>query len=800
MTRTALLALLSHWRRHPGQSLTLVLGLALATALWSAVQAINAEARASYAAAADTLTGAARASITRADPPLGPADFATLRRAGWPVTPVIEGRLTLGAASLPLTGIDLLSRPAATGARTGDPAPDPAAFLTPPGRLLAAAATAAQLTDRSDLPPVIVSRTVPPGLVLTDIATAARLLNRPDGLDRLDLTGPVPDHAPPLASLLHGAVLATPDAPTDTARLTASFHLNLTAFGLLSFAVGLFVVHGIAGLAFEDRRATFRTLRALGLPLAALTRLVIGELVALALISGLLGLALGYAIAAALLPDVSASLRGLYGADIAGTLRLRPVWVLGGLGMALIGALTAGAQGLLTLRRMPLLASAGRYRWATTARRRARRMALAGIALLLGGGAALIPGGLVAGFAALAGLMLGAALILPALLDSLLTRAAARARGPVAQWVWADMAAQLPGLSLALMALLLALATNIGVGTMVSSFRLTFTGWLDQRLMSEIYVTAPSDAQGAEIAAWLAPRADAVLPIRYADTRIADRPARVYGIADHPTYRDHWPLIAAAPDAWDQIRAGAVLINEQLARSDSLWPGDRVRLGPDWTAPIAGVYSDYGNPAPQAIAALPDLLARYPGIANRRFGIRIAPDRAPALIAALRDRFDLPAEAIADQSTIKAFSLRIFEKTFLVTGALNVLTLGVAAFAILTSLLALWSARLPQLAPAWALGLSRRHLAALEVLRSTGLAALTALLALPVGLALAWVLLAVVNVAAFGWRLPMYLFPGDWLNLFALALLAGAVAALLPARRLMRLPPAHLLKVFADER
>lgn len=217
MTRTALLALLSHWRRHPGQSLTLVLGLALATALWSAVQAINAEARASYAAAADTLTGAARASITRADPPLGPADFATLRRAGWPVTPVIEGRLTLGAASLPLTGIDLLSRPAATGARTGDPAPDPAAFLTPPGRLLAAAATAAQLTDRSDLPTVIVSRTVPPGLVLTDIATAARLLNRPDGLDRLDLTGPVPDHAPPLASLLHGAVLATPDAPTDTA-------------------------------------------------------------------------------------------------------------------------------------------------------------------------------------------------------------------------------------------------------------------------------------------------------------------------------------------------------------------------------------------------------------------------------------------------------------------------------------------------------------------------------------------------------------------------------------------------------
>ena len=43
MTRPLLAALLSHWRRHPLQLLTLTLGLALATALWSGVQAINGE-------------------------------------------------------------------------------------------------------------------------------------------------------------------------------------------------------------------------------------------------------------------------------------------------------------------------------------------------------------------------------------------------------------------------------------------------------------------------------------------------------------------------------------------------------------------------------------------------------------------------------------------------------------------------------------------------------------------------------------------------------------------------------------
>jgi putative ABC transport system permease protein len=73
-------------------------------------------------------------------------------------------------------------------------------------------------------------------------------------------------------------------------------------------------------------------------------------------------------------------------------------------------------------------------------------------------------------------------------------------------------------------------------------------------------------------------------------------------------------------------------------------------------------------------------------------------------------------------------------------------------------------------------------------------------LALPVGLALAWVLLAVVNVAAFGWRLPLQVFPGDWLRLVAAALVAAFIAAAIPALRLMRRQPADLLRVFANER
>ena len=121
------------------------------------------------------------------------------------------------------------------------------------------------------------------------------------------------------------------------ARLTDSFHLNLTAFGFLSFAVGIFIVHGSIGLAFEQRRPVVRTLRALGLPLRSLILLMAGELLGLALIAGIIGVGLGYVIAAALLPDVAGTLSGLYGADVAGALSLRPVWLLSGLAITVGG-------------------------------------------------------------------------------------------------------------------------------------------------------------------------------------------------------------------------------------------------------------------------------------------------------------------------------------------------------------------------------------------------------------------------------------------------------------------------------
>jgi len=351
-----------------------------------------------------------------------------------------------------------------------------------------------------------------------------------------------------------------------------------------------------------------------------------------------------------------------------------------------------------------------------------------------------------------------------------------------------------------LMALLLAMAANVGVSTMVSSFRVTFTDFLDQRLASEVYVRTSDAAQSAALHDYAASRADAILPIQSADTQVAGQPTEVFGARDHATYRDFWVFLQNAEGAWDTTFAGdTVLINEQLSRRAGLVVGDTVTLQ-DSSFAVAGVYGDYGNPIGQVVMSETIFATLYPDISPQNFGVRMPPADVADFVADLEAQTGIPATQTVDQASIKAISLAIFERTFTVTTALNVLTLAVAGFAILMSLLTLASMRVPQLAPAWAMGMTRSQLGRLELLRAVMLALLTALVALPLGLALAWALLAVVNVAAFGWRLPMYLFPADYARLAVFALLAAGLAALWPARRLARTPPADLLKVFSNER
>src|SRR6202011_352574 len=197
-----LAVLLSHWRRHPMQLATLLIGLISATALWSGVQALNAQARESYDRAAAIFGGARTAALVGRNGATFPQKlFVDLRRAGWPVSPVLEGRIQVGGRAFRLLGIEPVTLPAEVGLAPAIGRADLQSFLAPPGQTLVAPEVLADLdlkegasplaSDGTQLPPLHVQPQLVPGVLVVDIGIAQRLLKLPDQVSRL-LIGKAP--------------------------------------------------------------------------------------------------------------------------------------------------------------------------------------------------------------------------------------------------------------------------------------------------------------------------------------------------------------------------------------------------------------------------------------------------------------------------------------------------------------------------------------------------------------------------------------------------------------------------------
>ncbi|ULL06273.1 ABC transporter permease [Pseudomonas putida] len=812
----ALLALLSHWRRHRVQCFSIFTGLWLATALWTGVQALNSQARSDYARASAVLTGPLQAQlIARNGERFDQALYVQLRRQGWAVSPVLEGRLRLPgepARSVRLIGIEPLSLPPASSiAGVQVQAFDLQAFIGTPGQAWVGPDTLRQLntspgqptrdSEGQLLPPMVLQPALAPGVIVVDIGHAQALLNAPGQLSRLllaDTPGPLP------ADIARHLELQPRQDDGGLQRLTDSFHLNLTALGLLAFVVGLFIAHAAIGLALEQRRGLIRNLRACGISLKTLLGALVLELGLFAAVGGLAGVASGYALAAWLLPDVAASLRGLYGAQVAGTLSLPAGWWLLGVLVSVLGALLAGLESVMRAARLPLLALAQPQAWRLAQGPWLQRQALlAGLLLLLALGCGVFGAGLLSAFGMLAGLLLAAALLLPALLDRVLAWLARRCHRPLAQWFVADSRQQLPALSLALVALLLALAASVGVGSMTEGFRKTFVGWLDLRLSADLYVTPRDTAQGLQIVEWLKqqPVASVVLPGWRADMQLQGWPVQVQGIVDHPAYRTRWPLLEQHSRAWQQLASGqGVMLSEQLARRLNLQLGDSLQLPAGTSAmPVVGIYADYGNPKGHVLVNAGWLRAHWPQATLAGLSVDLSAERVPVLKAALQQHFALDDSRVVEQARLKRWSTDVFNRTFAATAALNSLTLGVAGVALFINLLTLGQARLGQLAPLWALGVRRMQLVWLSLGQTLMLSSFTVLLAIPLGLLLAWCLVAVVNVQAFGWRLPLYVFPMQLLQLTVLGMFTSLLACAWPLWQLARRQPRELLRPLADE-
>jgi putative ABC transport system permease protein len=365
-----------------------------------------------------------------------------------------------------------------------------------------------------------------------------------------------------------------------------------------------------------------------------------------------------------------------------------------------------------------------------------------------------------------------------------------------------DIAASLSRTGVAVAALGMALTAMIGVAIMVQSFRESLREWLIQTLRADIYVSAPGEAEGP--GRRLDPQVVRAL-LAAPGVRAHSESRRVVVLSPHGPIDVHAVRLApesyagvrftggSAASAWPEFARGAILISEPLAWRLGLAPRDRLTLttasGPR-AFTVAGVYREYGNERGEVLIALEEYQRLWEDDAISGLGIYLAPGveahaATASLRAAARGRQALFIRSNAD---IRALSMRIFERTFVITRVLYWLAAGVAAVGLVSALLAWELQRSRELAIIRSLGLTPGS-TALLVLAQTAFMGIAALLAaIPAGLLTAVVLTDVINRRAFGWQIDLHLSRAQFLDALWLALCAALAAGAYPAWRSARAP------------
>jgi putative ABC transport system permease protein len=242
---------------------------------------------------------------------------------------------------------------------------------------------------------------------------------------------------------------------------------------------------------------------------------------------------------------------------------------------------------------------------------------------------------------------------------------------------------------------------------------------------------------------------------------------------------------------WNAYDRGSLLLSDSLAWRLNLRPGGRLSLitasGPR-EFPIAGIYHEYGSGLGSAMMSLEVYRRLWRDDAITAVGLYLrrgvdAAAEMPILAAATSGRQALLIRSNAD---IRAMSLDIFDRTFIITRVLYWLAAAIAAIGLVSALLAWELDRTRELSVLRALGLTPRGAAAMVEAQTLFMGSAALLAAIPTGLTIAVVLTKVVDRRAFGWHIEMHLHAAQFLNALALALLAALGAGLYPAWRTSR--------------
>jgi putative ABC transport system permease protein len=831
-----------HFMRHPWQLVLAVAGVALGVAIVVAVGIANTSARRAFELSMERVTGAATHQIVGGPAGIDEGVYIRLRLLGVRASaPAIEAFGKAAGETIHLLGVDPFAEGGFRRHLAHAAGTETAALIARPNTALLAAPTARRLGLRPGdtlavriggrdaaldivglIPPDHAGAAAIDGLLVVDIATAQALTGMQGRLSWIDLRlDRGADTAPDaIRRLLPAGAELLPARSRLQAmeQMTRAFHVNLTAMSLLALVVGLFLIYNTMSFAVVQRRGAIACLRLIGVSRREIVRTVLLEASAIGAAATLLGLVAGTFLGQSLLALVTRTINDLYFVLAVTGLRPSPGPLLLGASLGLLGtalaALAPALEASLTDPRAALQRSALESR----SRRAAPRLAAAGVgALTLAAAALAWPSRSIAlAFVGLFLFALAAAFMSPlftAWLARALDRITPRAAGIASHLAIRGIGTALSRTGVALAALMLAVATSIGVGIMIESFRATVSDWLEASLQADIYVSAPG-LGGQRASARLDPGTVGgilALPMIRAHStgRTLDIESNggsvevfVLGLSDGSMPR--YPLTSGRPEeVWPRFRRGeAVLVSEPLAYRRRIAAGDTLELRTDRgprRLPVAAVYRDYSSSEGEVLMprALYDRYFDDAGISG--LGLYLEPgasldDALAAVRAAVAAAPDGQVLNVRSNRELRELSLRIFDRTFTVTEVLRLLAVIVAMIGVVGSLMALQLERSAEIGLLRALGFTRGQVYALALTQTGAAGVIAGLIALPTGIALALLLIRVINVRSFGWTMDALVPFASLAGGIAAAVAAALFAGLYPAWKASRASPAAVLR------
>lgn len=643
-----------------------------------------------------------------------------------------------------------------------------------------------------------------PPIALADLATAQDLLGLGELVTRFDLI--LDDE---LAADTSGLVLrpgerlqkpATRGERAET--MTDAFRTNLQCLGYLAVLVGAFLAFNMAQFAVVRRRPLLGRLRCLGTSARTVLWAVLFEAGCLGLLGSAIGLGLGLLMAQQMVDGVSRTVSTLYGYIETPVPHLDLLTAALALGVGTLAAMAATWAPARSAARTSPAVVAGRTHAPSPLVSRTVPLLLAGL-----GGLLLLPRDSAVVLPSLTVLvwLLATATAMPHVLGWLLRWPVRR---PVLALAFGRIQRSLGRTGSAAGALAMPLAMTIAILVMVGSFRAEVTAWSGSVLGADIYVKPLFQELHGDTARVPPALLDdlAGLPeVTAVDRlRITEQPrgSTSFLVAGSPmeaarARKSMRVLAGGGIDALlDRMDAGDALISESLASRLELAPGDVLQLdGRDGRipVPVAGVFQDFSWDRGYALLSEKRFLSLYEDPGVRNAALLLAPDVDVETFGR-----ELAARAgdveFRTVEVLRVEVLKAFNDTFAITYVLQGISTALALIGILTAVLCLHLERRSELGVLRALGARQKTVGQLLVAEALVLLGVAGAVAVPVGLALSWVLVSVVNTRSFGWSFPMLIEVGPVAGLLGMALVAGLFAGCVPWWMVRRAPVADLLE------